>query len=166
MSTIQNLRHELTHAWDVLLDGWQRLYHRAAGAITRFTQGHEAGDEADSPRERAERSTGWGLLTAEVLDGDDRIVVRLETPGMRKEDFDLEVSDQTLTVRGEKRLTQEEARGRWHITECAYGRFERVIPLPADVSGEDAGASYADGVLRVELPKRHPHQRGVKVQVG
>jgi len=165
MSPFQHLRDEFSHAWDALLDGWQRLYRRAAGAMTRFTQGAEAQVDDEASTEIAERSAGWGVLAGEVLDGEDKIVVRLETPGMNKDDFDLEVIGDYLIVRGEKRVTREETRGRWQITECAYGRFERSVPLPAPVSGNEASATYEQGVLRVELPKRQPREQGVKLAV-
>ncbi|MBK1705678.1 Hsp20/alpha crystallin family protein [Halochromatium glycolicum] len=166
MSPFQHLRDEFSHAWDALIDGWQRLYRRAAGAMTRFTHGAEAQADADAPNDLAERNTGWGVLAGEVLDGEDQIVVRLETPGMEKDDFDLEVVGDYLVVRGEKRVSQEETRGRWQITECAYGRFERAIPLPAPVASDEASASYDQGILRVELPKRQPRERGVKLSVS
>lgn len=160
MSPFQHLRDEFSHAWDALLDGWQRLYRRAAGAMTRFGPGARS-----EGAELAERSAGWGVLAGEVLDGEDKVVVRLETPGMSKDDFDLEVVSDYLIVRGEKRVSREETQGRWQITECAYGRFERAIPLPAPVDSEQASASYDRGVLRVELPKRQPRSRGVKLAV-
>jgi HSP20 family protein len=165
MSPFQHLRDEFSHAWDALLDGWQRLYRRAAGAMTRFTEGSKA-EDAEQSTELAERSTGWGVLAGEVLDGEDKVVVRLETPGMSKDDFDLEVMGDYLVVRGEKRVTREETQGRWQITECAYGSFERAIPLPAPVDSAQASASYEQGVLRVELPKRQPRERGVKLSVS
>lgn len=165
MSPFQHLRDEFSHAWDALLDGWQRLYRRAAGAMTRFSQGSKT-EAAEQGTELAERSAGWGVLAGEVLDGADKVVVRLETPGMSKDDFDLEVVGDYLIVRGEKRVTREETQGRWQITECAYGSFERSIPLPAPVDSEQASASYAQGVLRVELPKRQPRERGVKLAVS
>lgn len=165
MSPFQHLRDEFSHAWDALLDGWQRLYRRAAGAMTRFNQGSKA-EDAEASTELAARSTGWGVLAGEVLDGEDKVVVRLETPGMSKDDFDLEIMGDYLVVRGEKRVTREETQGRWQITECAYGSFERAIPLPAPVDSEQARASYEQGVLRVELPKRQPRERGVKLSVS
>lgn len=167
ISPFQTLRDEMSHAWDALLDGWQRLYRRAAGAMTRFQPSAEAvAADRESNNELAERSIGWGVLAGEVLDGENKVVVRLETPGMSKEDFDLEVAGDYLFVRGEKRISREETKGRWHVTECAYGSFERSIPLPAAVDSDGAKASYADGVLRVELPKREPRERGVKVSVS
>lgn len=166
MSPFQHLRDEFTHAWDALLDGWQRLYRRAAGAMTRFNQGVQAKTDGEAGTELATRSVGWGVLAGEVFDGEDKIIVRLETPGMSKDDFDLEVIGDYLIVRGEKRVAREQTQGRWQITECAYGRFERSIPLPAQVNSELAGASYENGVLRVELPKRQPREQGVKVSLS
>ncbi len=166
MSTLHQLREGLQEAWGTLAEGWQRLYRRAAGAITRFTPGKKAGGEDETRRELAVRSAGWGVLAAEVFDDQDKIVVRIEAPGMEKEDFDLEVVDQYLVIRGEKRLQRERTAGRYHVTECAYGRFERAIPLPEEVEPDQAQASYRKGVLRIELPKvSAKHRRTIRVNV-
>ncbi|MBK1702033.1 Hsp20/alpha crystallin family protein [Thiococcus pfennigii] len=167
MSTMQQIRRDIGHAWEALFEGWQRLYRRATGAITRFTHGGREAPEvsAAEAREMAERSAGWGVLAAEVFDDDDKVVVRLEVPGMGKDDFDLQVMDDYLVVRGEKRLDREETIGRYHITECAYGCFERAIPLPEEVDSEKASAAYRDGVLRVQLPKTAARRRAIKVEV-
>ena len=166
MSTFQQLREGLNEAWDSVISGWQRLYRRAAGAITRFTPGKKdfAGDAG---KELAMRSTGWGVLASEVFDNDDKIVVRLEAPGMEKDNFDLQILDDYLVVRGEKQIEHERTQGRYHITECAYGSFERAIPLPGGVETGNARASYTSGVLRVELPKaKRGRPRKVTVEVA
>ena len=160
MSTLQQVKEGLNEAWESLADGWQRLYRRAAGAITRFTPGRgRDGDDARHLSDHAARSTGWGVLTAEVFDDDERIVVRLEAPGLDGEDFDLHVQDDYLVVSGEKHIERESKHGRYHVTECAYGRFERAVPLPAEVQADAAKATYKKGVLRVELPKAPTHRR-------
>ena len=160
MPTLHRLREGLNEAWDTLLDGWQRLYHRASGAITRFTPGKKARKhDNQTSHEIAVRSAGWGVLAAEVFDDDDQIVVRLEAPGLEKSDFDLEVLDNYLIVSGEKQIGRERTEGRYHITECAYGRFERAIPLPDEVESARARASYKNGVLRIELPKSASRRR-------
>jgi HSP20 family protein len=148
-------------AWEGLMDGWRRLYRRAAGAITRFAPGGRDRRIANTEqsREIAIRSAGWGVLACEVYDDEDRVVVRLEAPGMEKNDFDLQVLEDHLVVRGEKQMEQERSEGGYHITECAYGSFERAIPLPAGVETDAASASYRHGVLRVELPKSAAHRR-------
>ncbi len=164
MSTLHQLRTGLSEAWDSIVEGWQRFYRHAAGAITRFTPG-KRGDEAEH-RELTVRSAGWGVLASEVYDGDDKIVVRLEAPGMDKGDFDLQVLDDYLVIRGEKHLERESTRGNYRVTECAYGQFERAFPLPEEVEVDKARASYKKGVLRVELPKavRGRKQTTVEIQ--
>jgi HSP20 family protein len=155
MATLQQISEGVGNAWDSLMDGWRRLYRRAAGAITLFSPGGKGGQN----REIALRSAGWGVLACEVYDDDDRVVVRLEAPGMEKDDFDLQVLDDVLVVRGEKQMEQERTEGGYHVTECAYGSFERAIPLPAGVKVDTASASYRHGVLRVDLPKSAAHRR-------
>lgn len=167
MTTLHQLRDSLNEAWDTLVHGWERLYRRAEGAITRYT-GEKAGKEtsAEGGREIAARNVGWGVLAAEVFDDDDNIVVRLEAPGMDKDDFDLKVVADHLVVRGEKRIERERSEGRYHVTECAYGSFERAIPLPEHVESAKAHAKYKNGVLRVELPKAESRRRrAIKVDV-
>ncbi|MBQ0834136.1 Hsp20/alpha crystallin family protein [Marinobacter sp.] len=167
MPTLHQLREGLHEAWGSLIDGWQRLYRRAAGAITRFSPGKKAReDDKGTSQEIAVRSAGWGVLAAEVFDDDDQIVVRLEAPGLEKSDFDLEVLDNYLVVRGEKQIERERTEGRYHVTECAYGRFERAIPLPDEVDSSKARANYNNGVLRIELPKSSlGHRRTISVDV-
>ncbi len=167
MSTFQQVRNSMTHAWDAIAEGWQHLYQRAANAITRFSPHRDnSGVISRENREIAARSSGWGVLAAEVFDDDKQVVVRLEAPGMEREDFDLEVMDDVLIVRGEKRITREHEDGRYHMLECAYGSFERAIPLPAEVQPDKARARYRKGVLRIELPKTATQQRrNIKVTI-
>lgn len=151
MPTLLQLKEGLNEAWDSLTDGWQRLYRRAAGAITRFKPSKR--EDEKTGRELALRSSGWGVLASEVFDDDDQIVVRLEAPGMAKDDFDLQVLDGYLVIRGDKHFERESTEGEYRVTECAYGRFERAIPLPEEVETDKAHATYKKGILRVELPK-------------
>jgi HSP20 family protein len=75
---------------------------------------------------------------------------------MSRSDFDLQVLGDQLVVRGEKRFERESSDGRWHMLQCAYGSFQRAVPLPGPVVADEARANYRDGVLRVELPKARP----------
>ncbi len=161
MSTLQQFREDMSEAWDSLLDGWQKLYRRAAGAVTRFRPGRKGSTDLApvEDREIELRSVGWGVMAAEVFDDDDKVTVRLEAPGMSKGDFDLQVVDDYLVVRGEKQMERERTEGDYRISECAYGSFERAIPLPDEVEPDKASASYKRGVLRVELPKSAARRR-------
>jgi HSP20 family protein len=154
MSTLQQIKSGMSQAWDTLVDGWQQFYRRAASALTRFRHGDDAGD-----RELVQRSSGWGVLAAEIYDDDDRVVVRLEAPGMKAGDFDIEVVENYLVVRGQKNIHKEHSAGRYHVLECAYGSFERALPLPEEVIADKASASYKRGVLRIELPKSSSARR-------
>ncbi len=165
MSTLQQLRESLNTTWDAVQHGWQKLFRRAANSITRFTPGKKSRSSATESQELALRNIGWGVLAAEVFDDDDRVVVRLEAPGMNKEDFELEIVNDYLVVRGEKQMEQERSEGGYTIHECAYGSFERAIPLPEEVEADKASASYKRGVLRIELPKA-TNRRRKKIQVN
>lgn len=164
MTTLQQVREGLNQAWGRVVEGWEQLSRQASGAMTRFTGKHGDTSAAEA-HELAERSTGWGLLAAEVFDDDDRVVVRVEAPGMDKDDIRLEVQDDFLIVSGEKHMARERTEGRWHVNECAYGAFQRVVPLPDTVDTSKADASYKKGVLRVELPKAASRRRRVQVKV-
>ena len=169
MSTLQQFREGLSEAWGTLLEGWQKLYRHAAGAITRFTPGNQTRSDSDLQEARAIalRSTGWGVLASEVFDEYHRIVVRHESPGMQKDDFDLHIMEGYLVVSGRKQIEQERTEGRYHVVECAYGSFERVIPLPDEVETDKVSASYRRGILRVELPKStHRRRKKIKVNVA
>lgn len=167
MSTLQHLREDMNQVWDTLVDGWRHLYHRAANAITRFTPHEPKGELVRRDEEEiAFRSSGWGVLAAEVFDNEDQVVVRLEAPGMEPDEFRLEIIDDILVVRGEKQLQRERSEGCYHVSECAYGSFERAIQLPEEVESDKASARYRRGVLRVELPKSTTRRsRRIKVDV-
>lgn len=161
MARLPQLREGLNEVWKNLSEGWERLSRRAAAAITRFHPKH--GEDA---AQDAVPSAGWGVLAAEVFDDDDKVVVRLEAPGMDRSDFDLEIVDGHLLVRGEKRYQQERREGRYYITECAYGSFERALPLPTAVEADKASARYENGVLQVEIPKApEARRRHLTIQV-
>ena len=165
MSTLQQFREGLNDALDTLQEGWQRLYRRAAGAITRFSPGKSA-VKVETSQGPAARSIGWSVLAAEVFDGDDKVVVRMEAPGMGNQDFDIQVHDDYLVVKGEKQYEQERTEGHYRVSECAYGSFERAIPLPKEVDPDQATASYRNGVLRIELPKVATGSHTIKVKVN
>ncbi len=153
MSTVQQIRQGLSRAWDSLAEGWRELRDLAGDALTRF-QPKSPGGEIETAEDRiVQRASRWGLLAAEVTDSDDTVQVMLEAPGLDPDDFEIEVVDDVLVVRGEKKVSREEKRGHYHVMERAYGQFERAIRLPARVDYERAKARYRRGVLTVMLPK-------------
>lgn len=159
MASLSQLRSGLEHTLGNLAEGWQHLRERANQALTHFTPG-TARDDVETGIEQISRmSSRWSLLAADVLENDAHVVVKLEAPGMKADDFDIHVTGDVLVVRGEKYAEQEETHGTYRTMECAYGGFERVIPLPAEVDDGGAEASYRRGILKISLPKTVAQKR-------
>lgn len=163
------LKEQMGAFWDSVAEGWRHLRASTADTLTRFVPGATtnlpATCEVDDEHFLATR--GWAILGGEMFEDDKRVVVRLELPGMDKQDIDIEISDDALVVAGEKRFAGESSEGRWRVMQCAYGSFRRVIALPCRVKDAEAHASYRNGILRIELPKLEPASpkgRRLKVQ--
>jgi HSP20 family protein len=165
MSALEQVREGLNRAWDTLSEGWRELRERATDAVTRFYPPTARGNEESREERLARSGSRWGFLAAEISDGDDSIEVDLEIPGMDPEDFDVQVRGDMLVVRGEKRVSRDEQRGRYHLMQRAYGRFERSLELPASVDDEKAKATYKRGVLHLSLPKS-PGSRTNRIPIG
>jgi HSP20 family protein len=127
--------------------GWRELLTRSSGALTHF--GTDGAGNHESPHEFPR----WSLLAAETWETAKSVVIRVEIPGMNESDLSIEVDGNALRVHGEKRSGTTRQRRRYHLTERAYGHFERTIPLPHGVDAEKAEVSYRDGVLTAILPK-------------
>jgi HSP20 family protein len=155
----EQLKQGADQAWESLAEGWRELSGRASGALTRF-RSPSTSTPATPPREAAAPDPGplpsfggWAFMASDVFDDDDRVVVRIEAPGMRREDFNIELQGDTLIVWGEKQADRELGRGRYRVVQCAYGSFRRAVALPVAVKADKTRATYRDGVLRIELPK-------------
>lgn len=152
---LDELKQSFSTLWDSMAEGWQHLRQSASSALTGFKPGQETGlpDRRQVDDMFFIPSGTWAMLGNNLFEDDRRVVVQLEIPGMDKSALQVEVQENILLVRGEKRFRREETEGRYRVLQCAYGSFERVVQLPAAVLSEQAVATYADGVLRVELPK-------------
>jgi HSP20 family protein len=84
MKTLDNLSKTFNNTWDSISDGWNHLVHRASNALTRF---HGKDEDEDN----VAGVTRWGLLSADVYDNDDLVIVNIEAPGMQEGDFDISV---------------------------------------------------------------------------
>ena len=98
-------------------------------------------------------STSSWLPAVDVLEHDDQYIVRVELPGIDKKDVKITVHKDVLTIRGEKRKTQETKKENYHRIERAFGSFQRSFALPSSVQSEKIEASYENGILSVSLPK-------------
>jgi HSP20 family protein len=90
----------------------------------------------------------------EVFEKNNLLTIRLDAPGLKKEELTVNVADGVLAVEGERKHETEEEENRWYRRERTYGRFYRTVPLPAGVNAKDVKATFKDGVLEVTVPVR------------
>jgi HSP20 family protein len=105
--------------------------------------------------------------SVDVYQAEDKIVVKADLPGVTKEDIDVSVVDNFLTIKGERKHETEVKEEDVHRVERSYGTFERSFELPGTVEAGKIEATYKDGVLEVTLPKKpeaKPKQIAVKVK--
>ncbi|MCB0310719.1 MAG: Hsp20/alpha crystallin family protein, partial [Bdellovibrionales bacterium] len=84
---------------------------------------------------------------------EQKFEVSVELPGMKEEDFEVTLGEKSLSISGEKRQKHEKKEGDRTYFESSYGRFERIVPLPALVNADKIDAKFENGVLHVVLPK-------------
>lgn len=116
------------------------------------------------------RTNGAGSLMrapeTDVVETEREIRVVTEMPGLKRENIELDVENNVLTIRGEKREERTEGeQGRWHLAERRYGTFTRSFVLPRDVDAENIQASFQDGVLTVSVPKSEKARRR-RIEIG
>jgi len=110
----------------------------------------------DMPRrydEESEALAAW-YPRMDVNERENELVIRFDLPGMKREDIQITVENNTVTVNGERKFDQDEKQDNYHRVECCYGRFTRSFTLPRMADGEKMKAKYTDGVLELILPKR------------
>jgi HSP20 family protein len=91
------------------------------------------------------------------------LTVTAELPGVEKEDVQIMVHDNVLTLKGEKRSEKREDKDNWHSVERSYGSFARRVLLPSDVDGDRAEATMDKGVLTLKLPKNKGTEKSIPV---
>lgn len=92
--------------------------------------------------------------SVDIYENKDQIILEAELPGMNRDDFELTVENNVITLRGERNFEKKDETDNYHRVERSYGSFTRSFTLPQTVSAEGAMAEYTNGVLRVTLPKR------------
>lgn len=103
----------------------------------------------------------------DVVETKDDLVVSAELPGMNESDIQLSITDDTLTIKGERQWTGEAREGTQYRGERWFGKFERVLTLPLPVEPGQAKATYRDGVLTVKLPKAAESKtREIKIEAA
>jgi len=102
----------------------------------------------------------------DLVDTGDRVEVKVELPGMAKDDVDISLKDDTLTIKGEKKQEREEKEENRYYVERTYGSFSRTLTLPSKVNPDGVEARFKDGVLEINLPKAEEEKiKQIQVQV-
>ena len=100
----------------------------------------------------------------DIAEQDDAVLVKAEVPGCKADDIDISVHGNTLTISGEKKLSEEKKEKGYYHVESTYGSFRRELTLPTDVDPAKIDAVCKDGVLSITLPKAE-RAKTVKVKV-
>lgn len=93
------------------------------------------------------------LPKVDIIDREDEVVLKAEIPGVKKEDIEVSVDENTVTLRGKTSYEEKEEKGNYYRSEIRRGSFSRTIALPRDVDASKAKARFKDGILELTLPK-------------
>jgi len=112
-------------------------------------------------------TTASFVPAVDIYEDPEKVVLKLEVPGIEEKDLDVRVENHTLTVRGERKFEKEEKEENFHRIERRYGSFYRAFTLPSTVDTENVGASYNAGVLKLELKKKPEAQpKQIKINIA
>lgn len=96
---------------------------------------------------------GYWVPAIDIEETDNEYIVKAELPGMKKEDIKISLTEDSLTISGERKMEKEEKGKTYHRVEMSYGKFQRSISFPSEVKPEEAKATYKDGILTITIPK-------------
>jgi len=112
-------------------------------------------------------STASFAPPVDIYEDEHKIVLKLEVPGMKENELDIQLENNVLTVKGERKFEKEEKEENFHRIERRYGSFYRSFTVPSTINPESVKASYDAGVLRLELEKRaEAKPKQIKVEIG
>jgi len=119
------------------------------------------------PSLRAFAQFGESSPAVDMYDNKNEIVVKAEVPGVDKDDLNISISDNMLTIKGETKKEEETKEEDYYYSERSYGSFMRVLNLPAKVNEKKIKASFKDGVLEIHMPKAAESKpKDIKVEVS
>jgi len=150
-------RPDPTAVFDDLVVGMEQLFHDL---------GFGTGWLAPTPRGFFERRAfDWSPQT-EVFERNNELVVRADLPGLTKKDIDVDINDNALTIRGQRKSEHEENKEGVYRSDRNYGSFYRSIRLPEGSDGEQARAKFDNGVLEITMPVVEQQRNGRKLEIA
>ena len=140
----------------------RRSFHPFYNNFDRFFNEFGWGEHQTEGQE----SASW-TPKVDVYQTDDSYVLKAELPGLSKEEINIDVNDNTLTLKGEKKLEEKVEKENYVRVERTYGSFSRSFNLSDDVDTEHITANYKDGVLELTLPKKEESKpKEIKVEIN
>ena len=136
LSPIEEMEREMEQMWHRFGHGWMRPFRWGAPFWSDLGASFEG-----------------KLPNVDVIERDEEIIVRAELPGVDKNDLDVTLSDDLLTIKGSTRTEETEEKGDYYRREVSSGSFSRTVRLPAAVAGDKVQSSFKDGLLELTLPK-------------
>jgi len=112
-------------------------------------------------------SAGNFVPAVDVYEDEHKLVLKLEVPGIKQEDLDVRLENQTLTVKGQRKFESEEKEENFHRIERRFGSFSRSFTLPVSIDTASIAAKYENGVLAIQLAKKEAAKpKQVKIEIG
>jgi HSP20 family protein len=149
----------MSRGFDPLMFGPFALIRRMQADIDRML---------GAPLAPAAREDG-GMVSdppIETFQRGDEYVIRVDAPGLSREDITVDIGDDAVTISGERREEKNEERDGVHVSEVRYGAFARVVPLPPTARADDARATLRDGVLEIVVPApQEQRNRGRRIEI-
>ncbi len=119
-----------------------------------------------SPRGFYESDLGGFSPSIDVKENEKEFIIKAEIPGVEEKDVEVTVSNDSVTIRGEKKEEKEDKDKNYYYMERSYGSFHRIIPLAAEVESGRAQARFKNGVIDIKIPKsQNAQSRGVKIPI-
>lgn len=126
---------------DLLRERVNRLFEQAFGDVYGGEESEEVASRSWTP-------------AVDIAESDEALTLYVELPGLSKENVEITLEDNVLTIKGERRFERDEAKESFHRIERAYGGFHRSFHLPSNVQADKVQAAFEAGVLRVDVPKQ------------
>lgn len=101
----------------------------------------------------------------EMFERENQLVIRADLPGLKTDDVQIELRDDSVVIQGERQEERKEEREGFYTTERTYGRFYREIPLPEGADTDEATATFRDGVLEITILRREGETRGRQLEI-
>ncbi len=134
------------------------IMNRVIGPFRGISNIHESIDRMFEDALVPMRRTNEIMPSMNISQTDKEIIVEADVPGMKEDEVDIEISDNVLTIKGERTVAEEQQNREYFHREVSYGAFQRAVTLPVDVDAAKAVATVKHGQLKVVLPKVEPEQ--------